>query len=183
MTKYYTLEQLEEISSDELEDILIDSANVGYYEFLQSAFYIQRLIKTGVDLNTVLNSDGQTLMHITSDYGNIRILHDLISDGANLGVLDHHGFTPLHWAIDSANVKFCEILLQAGADVNNIGSHNWKFSPLHHAVFIENLEITKLLLSSGANKNALDSSNHSPWNMSTDYIREGVPQLNPDYNG
>jgi len=63
------------------------------------------------------------------------------------------GDTPLHTAVQVANLDIIKLLINRGADVNEV--KDFGVTPLHIAVYNNNIEIAKLLLNSGADINSI----------------------------
>ena len=92
--------------------------------------------------------------------GNIAVVKQLISTGADVNVKDAGGQTALHWAIEYGHTEIAELLIAKGADVNARNYGEW--TPLHTAADrsqgtaanISHKEIIELLIAKGANVNA-----------------------------
>ena len=133
-----------------------------------SVSYAASLLKKGADPDTVLESNGKSLLHITAGKGYSVILSLLISAGADVNIKDNEGGTPLHDAIYSGqliNAGVVQKLLEAGADVtaadvNACDDNGW--TPLHCAVSGGVTELIKLLLKAGADPNILNKEGISP---------------------
>jgi len=61
---------------------------------------VKLCVKLGIDVNAV-NEKGQTALHGAADRGADRIVEFLADNGANLGVKDKKGMTPLTLAAGS----------------------------------------------------------------------------------
>lgn len=77
------------------------------------------------------NEDGQTLLHVACDKGNIPLVSWLLNSasGVDVNAQDASGFTPLHYCISSLEIM--RLLLDHGADAT-IGD-NCLVTPLHVA--------------------------------------------------
>lgn len=64
-------------------------------------------------------------------------------------VLDKNGMTPLQHAAYKGDFKACQLLIDHGADVNNI-KHDHRYSALHFAGLSGSTECVQLLLKSGS---------------------------------
>ena len=92
--------------------------------------------------------------------GNIAVVKQLISTGADVNVKDAGGQTALHWTIEYGHTEIAEVLIAKGADVNARNYGEW--TPLHTAADrsqgtaanISHKEIIELLIAKGANVNA-----------------------------
>lgn len=86
--------------------------------------------------------------------GNIEEVKANIAVGAPLNAMGKEpapGWAPLHAAVSRGHKEIVELLLDAGAEVNLLGSKD--DIPLHLAVLWSDEELVRLLLSRGANVN------------------------------
>ncbi len=87
------------------------------------------------------------------DFGAKASIEWMIEKGVNLRFEDDEGSTPLHSCIDRAKPDRYEILkslIDAGADVNAYGMHNW--TPLHLAAIRDDQRMMKMLMEAGADR-------------------------------
>jgi ankyrin repeat protein len=116
------------------------------------------LLTNGAKANAVRKSDGVTALHLAAKERNDLLATRLIEAGAEVNLADNNGISPLHQALASAaNLKLVELLLQAGADVNQrIGPEGW--TPMHvWAALSNNDEVGRLLHRAGGNPIAVSS--------------------------
>ncbi len=101
---------------------------------------------------TKINSDianGDIFTHLLQ--GNLDIVYDLISDGANVNAI-HINYGPLLTIAVSKNyVKIVELLIKKGANV-----HIWNDDGLITAVKCGNLDMVRLLVENGADIHVMD---------------------------
>lgn len=73
-----------------------------------------------LDLNTVTDDSGNTLLHIVSFYGYYDILTFLVNNKhmTNINVCDRYGHTSLHWAAIQENLKCMQFLLNFNENNN-----------------------------------------------------------------
>lgn len=74
---------------------------------------------------------GQPMVHLAICGGSQReeLLGDLGKAGADLGKMDRHGLTPIHWAAVMGKTEAARQLVQMGADPNALdqhGRHAWQ---------------------------------------------------------
>ena len=66
----------------------------------------------------IVNSFGNTALHIAASWERIDIMRLLISRGASLNAVNSAGGTPLHWAARYGKIESIHVLATAGADMN-----------------------------------------------------------------
>jgi len=101
------------------------------------------------------NESGLTLLGIAAHFGQIEVVKNLLSHGAEINAISHSKIsfipqnTALHAAIAGAkSIDTIEYLLLNGADCNI--KDNEGHTPLHIAAFEGNISIAKLLVENGA---------------------------------
>lgn len=111
----------------------------------------------GINVASVRDSKGQTLLHVAAGYGRKSLVLSLIEKGADVNAQDIEGQAPLHYACNHAHNTVTRLLIDAGADINLVDSRGW--SPLHFAlarkqnaeqITRQYWEVVELLLISGA---------------------------------
>jgi ankyrin repeat protein len=53
-------------------------------------------------------------------------------------------------------------------------------TPLHLAASFNRKAVAKLLIDAGADKGAKTKKGQTPWDLATIYIRQSLPELNPN---
>ena len=71
----------------------------------------------------------------------------LVEAGANVDETDDWGFTPLHWAAGRGHSGICQLLLDAGADIEADSHYG---SPLSYAAVRGQARAAEVLLAAGA---------------------------------
>ncbi|MCY4644854.1 MAG: ankyrin repeat domain-containing protein [Bacteriovoracales bacterium] len=105
----------------------------------------------GADMDAAYE-DGRTLLHHAwSDLDKTKLF---IQAGADVNVVDAHGWKALHYAILNGQLEVAQELISAGTDVN--GTDIYGFTPFHLAFFSGNDHAADLLVKAGADVNALD---------------------------
>jgi uncharacterized protein len=105
---------------------------------------LEELLKTGPALNIFeASATGQTA----------RVRELVAANPALLNAYAPDGFHPLGLAAFFGNKATVEVLLQAGADVNQQSRESMKVSALHSAAAARRPDIAEILLANGANPN------------------------------
>eukprot|EP01103_Thecamoeba_quadrilineata_P021485 TRINITY_DN988_c1_g1_i3.p1 TRINITY_DN988_c1_g1~~TRINITY_DN988_c1_g1_i3.p1 ORF type:complete len:813 (+),score=167.41 TRINITY_DN988_c1_g1_i3:20-2458(+) len=87
--------------------------------------------------------------------GNQRVLEQIISTGSVDINFQEAGWTALLYVAGRGNKTLAELLIKAGADVNQKSSRD-SWTPLHYAVNHNHLELARLLLEQGADLTAVN---------------------------
>ena len=123
---------------------------------------------------------GSTPLHVAAELGYIKILEDLLKNGANRNAKRYElGDTPLHWAIKFDQIEAVEKLLKYGANVDAIIAPHWfrGRTSLHDAASEGNLENAEFLLEYNANLNAVDDNKCTPLHLATQQNKPKVVKL------
>jgi ankyrin repeat protein len=149
---------------------------------------VKALIAGGADVNKRSPSDksySPLMFAIWIHEGREGNVKALLDAGADVGVKDDNGLTPLYWAAfssskdvldlilekgnynDTIHMAACrgdlnrvKMLVESGIDVNT--KDEFGCTPLHWAVLAESPEVADFLISNGAELNAKDSQNLTP---------------------
>jgi len=146
----------------------------------------KHLIESGVDVNTVDDYSGNSLLHRAVFYGYAPMVGMLIQKGANVNAVNKEGVCPIHVAIpdlfrygfEDGFVEVIKLLLEHGADVNAATKH-YKNTPLHLAAspMGNNKQVVALLLEHGADVDALDHEGRRPIDLcQTDDISDRLKE-------
>ncbi len=104
--------------------------------------------------------------------GNREDVHDLITQGADLESIPSS--TPLIAATNHNHTEICEILVNAGAQID--GSYGGE-TPLMYAVLKGNNHLCKLYIDAGANVNNIDGDNNTIFKTMLLHCPEETKQL------
>jgi ankyrin repeat protein len=119
------------------------------------------LISRGANVNA-RDAPGYTPLTLAVQSSNgLEVAKALLAGGADPEARgESWARTPLHWAAFKGNIWAAELLLVAGADVNEKDAHH--YTPLHIASELGQLEMAKFLLQHGADVNASDTHGKTP---------------------
>lgn len=110
MNNHYTIEQLEELSPQELGEILL----YGVANSLYTIQYLQTLIIHGASLDATTDM-GWTALHYATRYGRVELIKVLISNGSFINAKTSDRWTPLHYAARYSQTEAIKLLLDAKA--------------------------------------------------------------------
>ena len=99
-------------------------------------------------------------LHEAVDEGDLKLVENLLSEGANVNEKDEYDATALHWSALKGYADVSKVLLENGANVNAVDKS--KSTPLHDAAYWRHIDVMKLLMMNGANVNALNKIDDSP---------------------
>uniref|UniRef100_A0A663M2J3 Uncharacterized protein n=1 Tax=Athene cunicularia TaxID=194338 RepID=A0A663M2J3_ATHCN len=131
-----------------------DHADVGIFDAVAKG-YLSELEKTWRDNDIdALNSSSETLLHVATANGHLRIMEYLISKGAKIDVKDRKGRTPLHRAAEKGHGDAVKVLLQRGAYMYSLDTEGK--TPLHLAAQNNHVHIVRMLLKEEARTKDMD---------------------------
>ena len=113
---------------------------------------IEYFLSHDFDINSSINSDGDTALIISTYLGKKDLLKYFIDKKANVNIRNSNGNTALFEAV--FNPELTNILLEAGADPNI--KNNQLLSPLAFAVSINRESVIKPLVEKGAHIDTMD---------------------------
>ncbi|MFC2172624.1 ankyrin repeat domain-containing protein [Acidobacteriota bacterium] len=155
----------EQLSQDELIDRMFKIAKWGKAEELAA------LLDQGTSL-AERDSEGKTMLHWASFWGNLEVVNLLIERGADVNALERTMASPLHAAsMGSGDVGVVRALISAGALVN--ASTKYGRTPLHSA----RQAVAEVLLAEGADVNARDGFERTPLHVAAYMDRKSVAEL------
>lgn len=111
---------------------------------------------------TTNSADGWTALHSAVWNMHIEVVKYLLKFGSWKAWQDQKdgAYSILHFAVLNHDQETLQLLLDAKADVNFVGTLGR--TPLHEAIICGNVEAAEALLMAGADKQSLDSSAHPP---------------------
>ncbi|KAJ3270747.1 putative G-protein coupled receptor 63 [Terramyces sp. JEL0728] len=114
---------------------------------------VKDYIDSGKDLN-VKDEQGQTPLHMASNFGHINIVRILLEYNADIESKNSMGFTALHSAVMYGQLAVMKLLRKHMANIETQSNNGW--TPLHTAAKRGHLECVVYLVKAGVH---LDSSN------------------------
>lgn len=126
MLERKTIEELEELSPQELGEILLEMV----YEYVNIE-YLKVLIDHGAYLGARDNS-GLTPLHSAAYYGRLEMVKVLISTGVDLEAKDDNDYRAVHFAVMNHHINIIQVLLKAGASKDaktNASETPWDIAP------------------------------------------------------
>jgi len=83
-------------------------------------------------------------LHDCAKEGDIEKVNLLITEGANINIIDENGFTPLHCAADQGHKEIVELLILKGASLNAVNKYG--YTPLGLAIDAGHKDVMELLI-------------------------------------
>jgi ankyrin repeat protein len=125
-----------------------------------------------------VDPDELTLLHLAASLGNEAVVSFLLSSevAADPGAARNNAFTPLHAAAMHGHTGVCELLLQAGANVNAQTDPQF-YAPLHSAAFAGHLQTISLLIAHGADRTAISYRGETPQATARRQHQDGAAAL------
>lgn len=121
----------------------------------QTELVRQMIAEKSIDINEP-NADGVYAIHLATDKGNVDLVADLISAGANVNVAIN-GVTPLSIAAWHGNDEMVRLLLSKNAETEVHDNNMHGNTPLISASWRGHAGVVSQLLRAGANKEAQDN--------------------------
>ncbi|MBA3815904.1 MAG: ankyrin repeat domain-containing protein [Parachlamydiaceae bacterium] len=112
---------------------------------------VRELLENGAGIDSKSWRMSDTPLHRACIFGHAEVVKYLITQKATINIRSKNcGMTPLEYAITSDSLKCCELLIRAGALVNDENIFYGRTTPLKEACSKLNYDMVKLLLDSGA---------------------------------
>lgn len=136
------------------------------------------LIKSGADVQIKDNNDRTPLLY-TANFGcSIKLVKDLISNGADVHEKLHDGRNSLHIVAQSSlsnRLDLVNCLIENGANLDAVDNLN--YTALHNAAISGNYDIAKSLLDKGATIDARTLKRTTPLHFAIDTCHFNVAKL------
>lgn len=129
--------------------------------FIGNIKQLTQILKQHPEYANVLDSNGDSALHIISERGDSKMLEYLLETKLfNVNIINSRGLTPLALAVETGNESCVNILLNNGANPN-ITDYNGT-TPLHRSARNSSLEISADLIKHDAQVNKSDVFGNTP---------------------
>lgn len=138
-------------------------------------------IQGDVDLSTIRNAQGQSLLHVCcskTHNGIDRIVaYRLLKSqqGSDLNAKDNYGKTPLHYACQQGNAQLSDLLVRDGAVVTT--TDNLGMTPFHAACMGGSIGCCKVMVAHGVSLRATNQYGNGPLHIAGMYGKDDESQL------
>lgn len=150
--------------------------------FLADTSCARLLIGAKADVDFVCEPDHETALHMYCSRGLAEGVSLLIDDGAQLGLVDKLGRSPLLLCCLSGHGACAELMLRAGADTEQaMTTHNPGATPLYAAALTGSARCVSLLCDARANVNASCRDGATPMLVSCQEGHSEVAMLLSSY--
>ena len=124
------------------------------------------------------NEKGETPLHVAAIDGNVKQVKKLLADKHPVNMRDYGGWTPLHEAANNGHHEVVQLLLQAGANINdNEGEKTDGITPLHDACSNGHFDVIRVLLKNGAKVTLLTNYNETALDMFREWKKRSETEL------
>lgn len=144
----------------------------GHFKFVHNALSWLADHENTIEIHDVLNlrdNSGATALFLSSKYGRLSIVEQLLAAGAKHTVCDKKRQSPLHIACQMGYLKIVSALIGYGAKLD--GQDKLKKTPLHLALQHHHPEIAMLLLVDSVSTVQYQKVNHKAIDNATTTIR------------
>ena len=123
---------------------------------------VRALLKSGVDVNDIVDEAGRAALAIAAAYDQIAAINALVDAGADLNAQsEQSGVSPMCSAAESGRTAAVMALIRAGADVN-LAKLRSGYTPLHLAVCQGSVACTAVLIQAGADISIVNDDDMTP---------------------
>ena len=122
------------------------------------------LAASGADIYAKTD-DGLNALHIAVIHEQTNMIQFLLDTGSfDISGKDiTRGLSPLQWAAEKGRLRSALVLLENGADINDVDKYGW--TALHHASFLWRLESVNLLKDKGADISITNNNGDTAANL------------------
>jgi ankyrin repeat protein len=124
--------------------------------------------------------EGYTLLHYAVEQNDLKGVQALLNSGTNPNIWNNgYRYTPLDLAAARGYNPIIEILLAAGADIENsfAGKSQYRMTPMHYAATNGRLDTIRCLLDHGAALTPKDSLKRTPLDLTQKNGADGTALL------
>ena len=137
---------------------------------------VQRLVSFGADLSLRYGDDCYSALDLATAHGCLDVMKFLIQHGVDVNdgvIAGPTYYTALHVGASSNQAGAIDVLVEAGADIDDHGGEEWE-TPLHIAAKVGHSEAVGALLRHGADVDMLDGDGCSAIFLATSSAATGL---------
>lgn len=116
------------------------------------------------------------VLHEAISKNNIKKVQTLITQGVDVNARDKEGWTALQFAAELGHTRICQLLIQAGADIN-AKSTMYGETALHLAAYNGALECCKYLIQASADIHTKNNDGSTPLHLAAETGSEDICRL------
>ena len=138
-----------------------------------------KFIESAEDINTKVDKNGNTILHLAAWYGNARYAKRAVEKGANVNARNARNKsenTPLTLAAVRGHVSIVDLLIEKKADISAADEKHGS-SSLHWASGYGHYDVVKLLIEKGAAVNARNKHKATALLIASDKGYAGIVKL------
>jgi hypothetical protein len=135
---------------DIFEDILFIDKHFLVRKFLDGFLERIKQLETPNIIFEKLKIKNKHILHIVASENMKHILESIYFDNEDLKIKNDHGRTPLHMTAERGNNEIVYLLIEKGAEIDEIDNEEW--TPIHLASHNGHIEVVNALIEKGAKK-------------------------------
>jgi hypothetical protein len=136
---------------------------------------VKTLLKDNPGLVSSQDTNGMSLLDLSSQYGHKEVMALLLSNKADVNATNNKGMTALHYAAIYGQKEIAELLLADGANVD--AKDNDGQTPLHDAAVNDHTNLAELLFANKAEINVQDNNGWTPLHLAVWQRHKDVVEL------
>ncbi len=141
---------------------------------------VMKALEEGLDIETPLEDEGETALHLAIALGEDEMARFLIEKGANPFHRTARGLSLLHSAaVNEYPDEIIPELLAKGLDPNAQNLYGW--TPVHYAISYGNLSLVRLLLEKGGNPHYPTNKGETAFDVAREMGYTGIGELLEGY--